>query len=129
MRNTGCRVNIPPTVTSVILELISILGFKDAPMPLRDPFPHHKWPLTNKERIKELEAVLQDDNWEWSFNNIKAAIQYHQEFDENALCSEEEVFFQDGRRLGSDEHPTSQDFWVEVILKAPILFFLIPTFY
>ena len=119
------KSNIPPTVAPDILELIRIIGFEDAPMPRRDPFPHHKWPLTNKERIEELEAILKDENWEWSFANIKAAIEYHQEFDQNTLCNEEQVYFQDGRRLGSDQLPTNNEFWVEVIPDPDSLFLIL----
>jgi hypothetical protein len=50
------------------------------------------------------------------FDNIKAAIEYHKEFDENILCEPILVHFNNGRREDRNEKSTGlhRDCWVEV---------------
>ena len=55
--------------------------------------------LTHEQRIKELEDVLRDERWGHEFDDIKASIEYHKEFDGNVMYESTFVRFQNGRRL------------------------------
>ena len=110
----------------IFVQINRITGFAEAPMPHRQPFPDWKWPLTHNERIAELEEILRDDHHEPSWENIRAAIEFHRKFDGEALCdAHPQVRFQNGQQLKDGEWPTLQsgqwqlNYWVEVILKAP----------
>lgn len=109
----------PPIFFSNI-NLSYTIGFAQIPTPIRldriNRGAHFKWkwPLTHEERIKELEAVLLDERWERQVNDIKAAIEYHKEFDGNALCESDMINFHNGRRLEEGEYPPGQPGWVEV---------------
>ncbi len=101
-------------------------------MPHRQPFPDWKWPLTHNERVAELEEILRDDHHEPSWENIRAAIEFHRKFDGEALCdAHPQVRFQNGQQLKDGEWPTLQSgqwqlkYWVEVIPRAPILFLML----
>ena len=101
-------------------------------MPHRQPFPDWKWPLTHNERIAELEEILRDDHHEPSWENIRAAIEFHRKFDGEAICdAHPQVRFQNGQQLKDGEWPTLQSgqwqlkYWVEVIPRAPIFFLML----
>jgi hypothetical protein len=71
---------------------------------------HWKWPLTHSERIIELQELLTFEYWRPNHENIRAAIEYHRGFPGGELCSNEEVYFCDGKRSDTFWPP----FWTEV---------------
>jgi len=124
-QSTGTRVISRPTASLHHPYINCATGFRDTPKPSRRPFSHWKWPLTHKERIEELEAILKDDRLDICFPDVKAAIRYHQEFDENTECDHTLVYFQDGRQLESREflNPKGQSSWVEVRIRPSSVVF------
>lgn len=125
IQSTGSRVISCPTASLYHPYINCAIGFRDTPKPSRTPFSHWKWPLTHKERIEELEDILKDDRLDICYPNVKAAIRYHQGFDENAECDHTLVYFQDGRQLESHEflNRKGQSSWVEVRFWPRSLFY------
>ncbi|KAN0067981.1 hypothetical protein V8E54_013909 [Elaphomyces granulatus] len=93
----------------------------DYPKPLR-PLPESHWPLTHAERIRELESLLNDERFSSTVRNIRAAIRHHRSFDQNALCGDGPVYFQNGRVLERNEIVILpyEPFWMEGILRQPL---------
>lgn len=58
-----------------------------------------KWPLTHSERVVELQNALQDPQQFRFHENIRAAIEYHQRFNQQELCSPQLIYFQNGRQV------------------------------
>ena len=73
-----------------------------------------KWPLTHGERVVELQNVLQDPQKAIFHENIRAAIKYHPGFGQQELCSEQLIYFQNGRQVSEDERDGIC--WMEVCL-------------
>lgn len=76
------------------------------PTPLL-PLPECHWPLSHADRVRELELLPSRTP------NISAAIEYHKTFDQKAFCSNERIYFQEGRRK-MEEELNYEPFWVEV---------------
>jgi hypothetical protein len=70
--------------------------------------------LVLSQRIEELQALLQDENFSMDFDNIKAAITYLEGFDGDLLCKPAIVNFQDGQLLESLDQATGDPLWTEV---------------
>jgi len=77
------------------------------PTPLL-PLPECHWPLSHADRVRELELLPSRTP------NISAAIEYHKTFDQKAFCSNERIYFQEGRRK-MEEELNYEPFWVEGI--------------
>jgi hypothetical protein len=84
----------------------------------RGPSPelNWKWPLTHSERIMELQELLTMDYYKRNHENIQAAIEYHRGFPAGEFCSDNRVYFMDGRKLDEEEDPLPP-MWAEVKLS------------
>jgi len=81
------------------------------------PLPECHWPITHAERIQDLESMLNDKRYSSTADSIRAALEYNKLFNQNALCEDEPVYFQNGRRLEKDEKLTDEPFWMEGVLR------------
>ena len=72
-----------------------------------------KWPLTHGERVVELQNALQDPRLFRFHENIRAAIEYHQRFNQQELCSPQSMYFQNGRQVPEDKRGDAIC-WLEV---------------
>lgn len=72
-----------------------------------------KWPLTHGERVVELQDALQDPRFFRFHENIRAAIEYHQRFNQQELCSPQLIYFQNGRIVPENERGGAVC-WMEV---------------
>jgi hypothetical protein len=71
-----------------------------------------QWPLTHSARIAELERVLTTEYGNYHRQNLQAAIEYHRGLPADELCSDDLVFFHDGKIVSVEE--CSLPFWQEV---------------
>ena len=83
---------------------------REAPRP---PELDWKWPVTHSERIVELQELLTMDYWKRNHENIRAAIEYHRGLPGGEFCSNNRVYFMDGRKL-DEEEDALPPFWIEV---------------
>ncbi|KAJ9194427.1 hypothetical protein DTO164E3_7312 [Paecilomyces variotii] len=62
-----------------------------------------KWPLTRRERIKELEELSEHYEKTAQKDNIRAARLYHAQFPLDEIVPEKDIFFQDGKQVEESE--------------------------
>jgi hypothetical protein len=87
----------------------------------RECVPQWTWPLTHQKRIAELEDYMKKNPCKIHHDDINAAIQYHQSFPQNELCSPKLVHFQYSQIVEIGKLDGWAPVWTEVSIRSKTL--------